>query len=184
MALSDHIETGSIAGKIVGVLSNIPGAAGLAEAKRRGYVTRTIPSRGRKRPEFDHEMVEWLQSQQVEIVCLAGFMRLLSPLFVEAFPNRILNIHPSLLPAFPGLHAQRQALEWGSRITGCTVHFVDEKLDHGPIILQKSVPILDDDTEESLSRRILEQEHVAYPEALAEICAHRIRIRNRRCLRV
>lgn len=184
MALSDHIQAGRIDGKIVGVLSNIPGAAGLAEAERRGYFTRTIPSLGRKRHDFDREVVEWLQGQQTEIVCLAGFMRLLSPLFVEAFPNSILNIHPSLLPAFPGLHAQRQALEWGARITGCTVHFVDEKLDHGPIILQKSVPILDDDTEESLSRRMLEQEHLAYPEALAEICADRIRIQNRRCLRV
>ncbi len=184
MALSDHVQAGRIDGGIVGVLSNIPGAPGLAEAGRRGYVTETIPSSGKKRHEFDREVVQWLHDRQAEIVCLAGFMRLLSPLFIEAFPNRILNIHPSLLPAFPGLHAQRQALEWGARITGCTVHFVDEKLDHGLIILQQSVPILDDDTEESLSHRILEQEHRAYPKALAELCADRIRIQNRRCLRV
>ena len=137
MALSDHVQAGRIDGGIVGVLSNIPGAPGLAEAGRRGYVTETIPSSGKKRHEFDREVVQWLHDRQAEIVCLAGFMRLLSPLFIEAFPNRILNIHPSLLPAFPGLHAQRQALEWGARITGCTVHFVDEKLDHGPSFFSK-----------------------------------------------
>jgi len=182
MALSDQIEAGRIAGKIVAVLSNIPNAPGLQEAERRGYSTFTIPSRGKNRSEFDQEAVRCLQEQETEVVCLAGFMRLLSPTFVQAYPNRILNIHPSLLPAFPGLHAQQQALEWGAKVSGCTVHFVDEKLDHGPIILQRSVPVLDDDTEETLSARILEQEHIAYPEALALICADRIRIEQRRCV--
>lgn len=181
MALSDWIEAGRIPARIAAVVSNIPEAPGLIEAERRGYPAFTVPSKGRTRTDFDSEIVEILRRQETEIVCLAGFMRLLSAAFIKAYPNRILNIHPSLLPSFPGLHAQRQALEWGVKVAGCSVHFVDEQLDHGPIILQKSVPVLEDDTEETLSARILEQEHLAYPEALALVCQDRVQITGRRC---
>jgi phosphoribosylglycinamide formyltransferase-1 len=128
-----------------------------------------IPSAGRKRAEHDAEMIAALRAQCVDLVCLAGYMRIVSPEFVRAFPNRILNIHPALLPAFPGLDAQAQALEFGVKVAGCTVHFVDEQMDHGAIILQRVVPILDDDTAEGLSARILVQEHIAYPEAIARV---------------
>ncbi len=181
LALSEATEAGRIPARIVLVLSNVPLAAGLGLAKERGYATAVVPSRGhRDREAYDRLVVRELENRGVDIVCLAGFMRLLSPWFVSRFPMRILNIHPSLLPAFPGLHAQRQALEWGARVSGCTVHFVDEKLDHGPIIVQQAVPVLDDDTEETLSSRILEQEHRIYPRALRLVCEDRVTVVGRR----
>jgi phosphoribosylglycinamide formyltransferase-1 len=142
-----------------------------------------IPSAGRKRAEHDAEMIARLHQQRVDLVCLAGYMRIISPEFVRAFPNRILNVHPSLLPAFPGLDAQAQALEFGAKVAGCTVHFVDEAVDHGVIILQRPVAVLDDDTAETLSARILEQEHIAYPEAIAKVLSGEYRIVERRYVR-
>lgn len=182
LALSDAVEAGRIPAEIALVVSNRAEAPGLQHARERGYRAIYISSKGREREEFDREVVGELRKAGVEIVCLAGFMRLLSPYFIREFPMRILNIHPSLLPAFPGLHAQRQALEWGVKVSGCTVHFVDEELDHGPIIVQRAVPVLDDDTEETLAARILEQEHQAYPEALRIVCEGRYRIVGRRVI--
>jgi phosphoribosylglycinamide formyltransferase-1 len=163
-------------------ISNRPGAPGLEDAKRRGLDAVMIPSKGLEREQYDRQVVEVLRSKQVDLVCLAGFMRLLSPYFVSQFPNRIINIHPSLLPAFPGLEAQRQALEYGVRITGCTVHFVDENLDAGPVIVQAAVPILDSDTAETLAARILEQEHRIYSEAISLVLAGGWRLEGRRFL--
>ncbi len=180
MALADAIDRGEIPARIVLVISNRAEAPGLEHARDRGYPTAFVSPCGRSREEFDRQVVARLEGAGVEIVCLAGFMRLLSPLFVQHFPMRVLNIHPSLLPAFPGLHAQEQALAWGSKISGCTVHFVDEELDHGPIIIQRAVPVLDDDDEESLAARILEIEHQIYPEALRLICHDKIRVDGRR----
>ncbi len=180
LALSDAVRGGGIDAEIVLVASDKPAAAGLEHARQRGYPTRSIPARGLQREAFDRLMVRELEAAGAEIVCLAGFMRLLSPFFVDRFRNRILNIHPSLLPAFPGLHAQRQALEWGVKVSGCTVHLVDEKLDHGPILLQKAVPVLEEDDEESLSARILQQEHKIYPAALGLVCSGRVRLDGRR----
>ena len=180
LALSDAIERGEIPARIALVISNIESAPGLQHAKDRGYKGLFIPSKGRDREEFDREVVAELQKERVDVICLAGFMRLLSSYFVSQYPTCIINIHPSLLPAFPGLESQKQALEWGVKTTGCTVHFVDEELDHGPIIVQRSVPVLDDDDAEALSHRILEQEHKAYPEALKLICEDRIKIEGRR----
>lgn len=179
-ALQAAIQAGNISAETAMVISNREEAPGLAYARSLGLPSRFVESRGRAREDFDREVIETLQGVSTDIVCLAGFMRLLSACFVQAFPSRILNIHPSLLPAFPGLHAQKQALEWGVKITGCTVHFVDDKLDHGPIILQRSVPVLDSDDEESLSARILEQEHLVYPEALKLVCEDRVLIEGRR----
>ena len=170
LALSDAVTRGDIPAEIVLVISNIENAAGLKSAAERGYKTLCIPSRGRDREEFDREVVAELEAAEVDFVCLAGFMRLLSSYFVARFPMRILNIHPALLPAFTGLHAQQQALEWGVKVAGCTVHLVDEKLDHGPIIVQRQVPVLPSDTIDILSARILVQEHQAYPEALRIMC--------------
>jgi phosphoribosylglycinamide formyltransferase-1 len=184
MALADAIDRGEIPARIVAVISNREGAPGLELARTRGYPTAFVSSRGRSREEFDGEVVARLEEAEAEIVCLAGFMRLLSPLFVRHFPMRVLNIHPSLLPAFPGLHAQQQAVAWGSKVSGCTVHFVDDELDHGPVILQRTVPVLDDDDEESLSARILEVEHQVYPEALRLICQDQIRVAGRRVVRL
>ena len=141
-----------------------------------------IASQGKKREEHDREVVAALREHAVDLVCLAGYMRLLSPWFVQQFPNRILNIHPSLLPAFPGLEAQRQALEYGAKISGCTVHFVDEHLDHGAIILQKAVPVLDSDDEHTLAARILAQEHIAYSEGIALALSENLKIEGRRVL--
>ncbi|MFQ5739704.1 MAG: phosphoribosylglycinamide formyltransferase [Acidobacteriota bacterium] len=180
LALSDAIEDGGVPARIVRVISNVKAAPGLQHARERGYTALYLPSSGREREDYDRQVVSELERAGTDIVCLAGFMRLLSPYFVRRFPSHILNIHPSLLPAFPGLHAQRQALEWGARVSGCTVHLVDEKLDHGPILLQRAVPVLDDDDEESLSARILEQEHKIYPQALKLICEKRVRIEGRR----
>lgn len=168
LALADAVDEGRIPNaEIAVVVSDHAQAAGLERAKERGLKTIVIERQGRRREEHDREIVAALQHRRVDIVCLAGYMRLLSRYFIEAYRNRILNIHPSLLPAFPGLDAQRQALEQGVKWSGCTVHFVDETLDGGPIIAQKEVAVLDDDSEESLSARILEQEHQLYAEAVA-----------------
>jgi len=183
LAISDAIERGEIPARIAMVVSNKEAAPGLAHARERGYEARFIPSKGRDREEFDRDVVQALTGAGVEIVCLAGFMRLLSPYFIRQFRQRILNIHPSLLPSFPGLHAQKQALDWGVKVTGCTVHFVDEELDHGPIIVQQAVEVRDDDDEDRLSARILEQEHRIYPAALKIVCEGRFRIEGRTCVR-
>ncbi len=167
LALCDAVHDGRIPGaEIAIVISDKPGAHGLELARERGIETVAIERRGRNREEHEREIIAILGEQQVDLVCLAGYMRLLSPCFVEAFRGRILNIHPSLLPAFPGLDAQRQALDHGVKVSGCTVHFVDETLDGGPIIAQRVVPVIDGDTVDSLSARILEQEHQLYPEAV------------------
>src|SRR3954467_3720748 len=167
VAIADSIAAGRIANaEIAVVISNRADAPGIAIAKERGLDARVIPSKGKMREQHDAEVVAALREKKVELVCLAGYMRLLSPEFIRAFPNRILNIHPSLLPAFPGLDAQKQALDYGVKVSGCTVHLVDEHLDHGPIIVQRTAPVLDHDDEHSLSARILEQEHFAYTEAI------------------
>jgi phosphoribosylglycinamide formyltransferase-1 len=166
-AIAENVAAGKIANaRIAIVVSNRQDAGGLAIARRLGIDTAIIPSKNKAREEHDREVVGVLQEHKVDLVCLAGYMRLLSPWFVKQFPHRILNIHPSLLPAFPGLEAQEQAFAYGVKIAGCTVHFVDEELDHGPIIVQKAVPVRDDDDEHTLAERILEQEHVAYAEAI------------------
>src|SRR3989441_6430005 len=168
LALSDAVREGRIPNAEVAlVISNIETAAGLEKARERGIETIVLNHRGRTREEHDRAMAAELKRRRVDLICLAGYMRLLSPWFIREFEHRILNIHPSLLPAFPGFDAQRQALEHGVKFTGCTVHFVDETVDGGPIIAQRIVPVLDDDTEETLGARILEQEHKLYPEALA-----------------
>jgi len=169
--------------EIAVVLSNLEEAPGLETARELNLPAFAIPSAGRKRAEHDAEMIARLHQHKVDLVCLAGYMRIISPVFVEAFPNRILNVHPSLLPAFPGLDAQDQALKYGAKVAGCTVHFVDEAVDHGVIILQKTVPVQDDDTEATLSARILEQEHRAYPEAIAAVLSEEYAIEDRRFVR-
>ena len=166
-AIADSIAAGRIPGaEIAIVISNRAEAPGMASARTRGLDARVIPSKGKTREQHDAEVIAALREKKVDLVCLAGYMRLLSPDFIRAFPQQIINIHPSLLPAFPGLEAQKQAFEHGVKVSGCTVHFVDEHLDHGPIILQKSVPVLPDDDEHTLAARILEQEHIAYSEAI------------------
>jgi len=170
LALSDAMNDGRISNaEIAIVVSDQANARGLELAKERGIETRAIERLGRTREEHEREIIAVLRDYQVDLVCLAGYMRLLSPCFVEAFRGKILNIHPSLLPAFPGLDAQRQALAHGVKVSGCTVHFVDETLDGGPIIAQRSVPVMDGDTVETLSARILEQEHKLYPESVASV---------------
>jgi phosphoribosylglycinamide formyltransferase 1 len=172
LALSDAVRDGVIPdAEIAIVISDKPGARGLELARERGIEAVVIERGGRNREEHEREIIAALRERNVDLVCLAGYMRLLSPCFVEAFRGRILNIHPSLLPAFPGLDAQRQALEHGVKVSGCTVHFVDETLDGGPIIAQRTVPVIEGDTVDSLSARILEQEHQLYPEAVALILA-------------
>jgi phosphoribosylglycinamide formyltransferase-1 len=184
IAIADSIGAGRIRNaRIAVVISNRADAPGIETAKERGLTALVIPSKGRPREEHDHALVAALKEQAVEWVCLAGYMRLLSPWFVQQFPQRILNIHPSLLPAFPGLEAQKQAFDYGVRISGCTVHLVDEQLDHGAIILQKTVPVLETDDDHSLAARILEQEHVAYSEALNVLLNERYEIAGRRLLR-
>jgi phosphoribosylglycinamide formyltransferase-1 len=166
-AIARNVAAGHIPdSRIAVVISNRSEAQGIEIARRLGLTTLVIPSQGKERAEHDRAVVAALQKHQVDLVCLAGYMRLLSPWFVQQFPQRILNIHPSLLPAFPGLEAQEQAFAYGVKVAGCTVHFVDEELDHGAIILQKAVPVLDTDDEHSLAARILEQEHIAYSEAI------------------
>ena len=167
LAIAESVAANRIPGaRIALVISNKPEAPGLDAARKRGLEALAIPSKGIPREQHDREVVAALQAHKVDLVCLAGYMRLLSPWFVRQFPGCILNIHPSLLPAFPGLNAQKQALDYGVRVSGCTVHFVDEQLDHGPIILQKTVPVLDTDDEPALAARITQQEHLAYTEAI------------------
>ena len=183
LAIADAIDAGKIPdARIAVVISNLADAPGLEAARQRGLTAIAIEARGRKRAEHDQEIVATLKSHEVELVCLAGYMRLLSPGFVQAFSGRILNIHPSLLPAFPGLDAQMQAFEYGVQVTGCTVHFVDEQLDHGAIILQRSVPVLSGDDPHAVAARILEQEHVAYAEAIARVLSGKYEIVGRRYL--
>ena len=179
-ALLDAISDGRIDAEVAVVISNVETAAGLAVARERGVETLFISHKGRSREAHDADLIRELRARGVGLVCLAGYMRLVSASFVRAFENRILNIHPSLLPAFPGLDAQRQALAHGVKITGCTVHLVDEELDHGPIILQRAVEVRDDDTVESLSARILAEEHRAYPEAVARVLTPGFRVEGRR----
>src|SRR5579863_10380867 len=182
-ALADSITAGRIRdAQISLVVSNREGRPGIASAAKRGLPTRVIPSKGIEREAYDRLVVAALKEAGVELVCLAGFMRLLSPYFVAAFPRRILNIHPSLLPAFPGLEAQRQAREYGVKFSGCTVHLVDENLDAGPIVAQAIVPIRDQDTEETLSARILAEEHRIYTEAVRLVLSGKYRIEGRRVI--
>ena len=183
-ALAESIASGRIPNaEIAMVISNRDGAPGIDRAKARGIPTRVIPSKGLERETYDRQVVAALNEGKVDLVCLAGYMRLLSPYFVAAFPNRILNIHPSLLPSFPGLESQRQALEYGVKFAGCTVHFVDENLDAGPIVLQAVLPVNDNDTEDTLSARILQEEHRIYSEAVRIVLEDRYKIEGRRVIR-
>jgi phosphoribosylglycinamide formyltransferase-1 len=180
-AIAKNVASGKIPNACVAiVISNQPAAGGLEIACRMGIETLVIPSKGKQRLDHDHEVVAALQQHKVDLVCLAGYMRLLSPWFVQQFPQRILNIHPALLPAFPGLEAQQQAFVWGVKVSGCTVHFVDEELDHGAIIVQKVVPVLDSDDEHTLAARILEQEHLAYSEAINLVLEGKFEVVGRR----
>jgi phosphoribosylglycinamide formyltransferase-1 len=184
VAIADNIDKARIPGaRIAVVISNRPDAPGIELARQRGLDTRVIPSKGKQREEHDREVVAVLKEKNVELVCLAGYMRLLSAWFVQQFPNRVLNIHPALLPAFPGLEAQKQAFEYGAKVSGCTVHFVDEQLDHGAIIVQKAVPVYDSDNEHALAQRILEQEHIAYSEAIRIVLEGKYEIVGRRVVR-
>src|SRR3977135_3647679 len=183
-ALAESVATGRIPNaEIAVVLSNLEGAPGLPRAEARGIKTRVIPSKGLEREVYDRQVAAVLDEHIVDLICLAGYMRLLSPFFVARFPNRILNIHPSLLPSFPGLESQRQALEYGVKFAGCTVHFVDENLDAGPIVLHAVVPVEDKDTEESLSQRILREEHRIYSEAVRIVLDGKFKIEGRRVIR-
>lgn len=180
-AIIDAVRQGRIAdSEVAVVISDKPGAPGLQKARERGVDTVVIERNGRTRAEHDAEIAAELKKRDVELVCLAGYMRLLSPEFIRAFPHRIVNIHPSLLPSFRGLDAQKQAFDHGVRVTGCTVHFVDEELDNGAIIAQKTVEVRDDDTAETLAARILEHEHELYVDSVAKIAAGQIRIDGRR----
>jgi phosphoribosylglycinamide formyltransferase 1 len=184
VALADSVAAGRMPGaEIAVVVSNREGAPGIEKAKQRGIAARVIPSKGLEREVYDRQVVAVLQECKVDLVCLAGYMRLLSPFFVASFPNRILNIHPSLLPSFPGLESQRQALEYGVKFAGCTVHFVDENLDAGPIVMQATVAVRDDDTEETLSTRILAEEHRIYTEAARIVLEGKYKIVGRRVVR-
>jgi phosphoribosylglycinamide formyltransferase 1 len=182
-AIADSVAAGRIQAEIAVVISNRPEAKGLETARQRGLNAVSLPSKGLDREIYDRQVVEELRRNDVDLVCLAGYMRLLSAWFVREFPNRILNIHPSLLPAFPGLDAQHQALEYGVKVSGCTVHFVDEYLDAGPIIAQTVVPVEDQDTAETLSARILNEEHRIYTEALTIVLSGNYRIEGRRVVR-
>ena len=182
LALQAAIERGEIPARIVLVLSNIADAPGLAKARELGLPAEAIPHQGQPRAVQEEKVLEALRRAEVDWVCLAGYMRLLSPAFLAAYPRRIVNIHPSLLPAFPGLDAQEQALAHGVKVSGCTVHLVDEGLDSGPIVVQRTVPVLDGDTPRTLAARILEQEHLAYPEALRRLLAEPWRIEGRRLI--
>src|SRR3954468_6999829 len=181
VAIADSVQAGRIVdARIAIVISNRADAPGIETARRRGIEALVIPSKGRERESHDREVVDALKAVKVDLVCLAGYMRLLSPWFVQQFPHQILNIHPSLLPAFPGLEAQQQARAYGVKVSGCTVHFVDEELDHGPIIVQKALPVLDSDDERTLAARILEQEHIAYSEAIKIVLEGNFNIVGRR----
>jgi phosphoribosylglycinamide formyltransferase-1 len=179
-AIADQVAARNVPAEIAVVISNRPDARGLELARQRGLQAVCLPSRGLDREVYDRMLLEELRRHKVDLVCLAGFMRLLSASFIREFPNRILNIHPSLLPAFPGLDAQQQALEHGVKVTGCTVHFVDEYLDAGPIILQRAVPVEDTDTVETLSARILAEEHRTYSEAIRIVLSRRYSVDGRR----
>ena len=182
-AIADRIAEGGLDADIAVVIANRPEARGLDVARKRGLNAVCLPSKGLDREVYDRQLVEELKKNQVDLVCLAGFMRLLSAYFVREYPHRILNIHPSLLPAFPGLDAQYQAWTHGVKIAGCTVHFVDEDLDSGPILMQAAVPVLDDDTPEALSARILVEEHRIYSEAIAWVLTGNYRIEGRRVVK-
>jgi phosphoribosylglycinamide formyltransferase-1 len=181
-AIANNVAAGKIPARISVVISNRGDAGGIESAKRRGLKALVLPSKGVAREEHDQQVVNALNENGVDLVCLAGYMRLLSPWFVQRFPRKILNIHPSLLPAFPGLEAQKQAFDYGVKFSGCTVHFVDEHLDHGDIILQKSVPVLDSDDDHTLAARILEQEHIAYSEAIRLVLSESLKVVGRRVL--
>ena len=183
-AIAGNVASGKIRdARIAVVISNRPEAGGIVTAKELKLTTQIIPSKGRQREDHDRELVAALNEHKVDLVCLAGYMRLLSPWFVQQFPQKILNIHPSLLPAFPGLEAQEQAFAYGVKVAGCTVHFVDEELDHGPIVVQKAVPVLDNDDEHSLAARILEQEHAAYSEAINVVLDGGFAVEGRKLVR-
>lgn len=180
-AIAESIRAGRLPNvEIAIVISNIAGAPGLAAAQKLGLPTALLESKGRKRADHDADVAACLKDQSVDLVCLAGYMRLLSPEFVAQFRNRILNIHPSLLPAFPGLEAQQQSFDYGVKFAGCTVHFVDEELDHGAIVLQRAIPVLDEDEAQSLATRILAEEHIAYTEGIARVLSGEYEIRGRR----
>lgn len=181
VAIADSVAAGRISdARIAVVISNKADAPGIAIARQRGLEAVVIPSKGKPREEHDREVAAYLTQHRVDLICLAGYMRLLSPWFVKQFQRRILNIHPSLLPAFPGLEAQEQAFAYGVKVSGCTVHFVDEELDHGAIIVQRAVQVLDSDNERTLAERILEQEHIAYTEAIKLVLAGNFEILGRR----
>ncbi len=185
LAIAQSIREGHLKGvEIAVVISNVAEAPGLAAARQLGLHHAVLVSKGRKRAEHDADVIAYLNAHHVDLVCLAGYMRLLSPEFIAAFPNRILNIHPSLLPAFPGLDAQQQAFDYGVKVAGCTVHFVDEHLDHGVIILQRAIPVLDTDDAHSLAERILAEEHLAYSEAIARVISGEYEIQGRRFVRI
>ncbi|HEY1159811.1 MAG TPA: phosphoribosylglycinamide formyltransferase [Terracidiphilus sp.] len=184
LAIAESIREGRLKGvEIAVVVSNVAEAGGLLAARALGLPNEVFLSRGRKRQEHDAEVIDCLRAHRVDLVCLAGYMRLLSPESVAAFPNRILNIHPALLPAFPGLEAQEQAFEYGVKIAGCTVHFVDEQLDHGAIVVQRAIPVLEADDAHSLAGRILAEEHIAYTDAIARVASGEYEIRGRRFVR-
>jgi phosphoribosylglycinamide formyltransferase-1 len=181
LAIAESIGAGRLPGvEIAVVISNVADAGGLEAARKLGLPTAAFISKGRKRREHDADVIACLKAHRVNLVCLAGYMRLLSPEFIAAFPNRILNIHPALLPAFPGLEAQQQAFDYGVKVAGCTVHFVDEHLDHGAIIVQRAIPVIETDDAHSLAERILAQEHQAYTEAIARVASGEYEIRGRR----
>ncbi|MGB7547594.1 MAG: phosphoribosylglycinamide formyltransferase [Terracidiphilus sp.] len=184
LAIAESIRAGRLTGvEVAVVISNVAEAGGLKAAQEMGLPNAVFVSKGRKRAEHDADVTACLRAHGVDLVCLAGYMRLLSPEFIAAFPNRILNIHPSLLPAFPGLEAQQQAFDYGVKVAGCTVHFVDEHLDHGAIILQRAIPVLETDDAHSLAERILAEEHLAYSEAIARVASGAYEIRGRRFVR-
>jgi phosphoribosylglycinamide formyltransferase-1 len=181
LAIAESIRAGRLKGvEIAVVISNVADAAGLAAAREKGLPTAVFASKGRKREEHDADVIACLRAHGVDLVCLAGYMRLLSKGFVAAFHNRILNIHPALLPAFPGLEAQTQAFDYGVKVTGCTVHFVDDELDHGAIVVQRAIPVLEADDAHSLAERILVEEHIAYTEAIARVVSGEYEVRGRR----
>lgn len=185
VAIADSIDAGRIPGACIGiVISNRADAPGIETARKRGLKALVILSKGKDRETHDREVVTALKEHKVDLICLAGYMRLLSPWFVQQFPHRILNIHPSLLPAFPGLEAQQQAFAYGVKVSGCTVHFVDEELDHGAIIVQKTVSVLDSDDEHTLAERILAQEHIAYTEAINAVLEGKFEVVGRRLKKV
>jgi len=180
-ALIDACENNFIPGKIVIVISDKSEAYALERARRHDIKALSIdPKNFPSRESFDLKLVEILKGENLDLICLAGYMRILSSVFIKAFPDKIMNIHPALLPSFPGLHAQKQAFDYGVKVAGCTVHFVDEKVDHGPIIIQAAIPVFENDTAETLQKRILEKEHIIYPQAVKWFCEGRLRIVGRR----